>query len=55
MSEGGHSKKEYIIIMFVLAALTVVEVVIAKSTTGLTTCTGLLDTVFTTGRQTIVA
>ena len=36
MSEGGHSKKEYIIIMFVLAILTVAEVGIAKYTTGMT-------------------
>ena len=42
MSEGGHSKKEYIIIMFVLAALTVIEVVIAKSTTGMTKNGGLV-------------
>jgi cytochrome c oxidase subunit 4 len=36
MSEGGHSKKEYIVIMVVLAVLTIVEVAIAKATTGMT-------------------
>jgi cytochrome c oxidase subunit 4 len=42
MSEGGHSKKEYIIIMVVLAVLTVVEVAIAKYTTGMTKNGGLV-------------
>ena len=42
MSEGGHSKKEYIIIMFVLAILTIVEVAIAKYTTGMTKNGGLV-------------
>ncbi len=42
MSEGGHSKKEYIIIMFVLAILTVVEVGVAKYTTGMTKNGGLV-------------
>ncbi len=42
MSEGGHSKKEYIIIMFVLAILTVVEVGLAKYTTGFTKNGGLV-------------
>ena len=42
MSEGGHSKKEYIIIMFVLAVLTVVEVGLAKYTTGMTKNGGLV-------------
>jgi cytochrome c oxidase subunit IV len=42
MSEGGHSKKEYIIIMFVLAILTVVEVLIAKQFTGTTKNAGLV-------------
>lgn len=42
MSEGGHSKKEYIIIMFVLAILTVIEVVIAKQFTGATKNGGLV-------------
>jgi cytochrome c oxidase subunit 4 len=42
MSEGGHSKKEYIIIMFILAILTVVEVGIAKYTTGMTKNGGLV-------------
>ncbi len=42
MSEGGHSKKEYIIIMFVLAILTVAEVGIAKYTTGMTKNGGLV-------------
>jgi len=42
MSEGGHSKKEYIIIMFVLAALTIVEVVIAKQLSGTTKNAGLV-------------
>jgi cytochrome c oxidase subunit 4 len=42
MSAGGHSKKEYIIIMFVLAALTLIEVGWAKWFTGMAKNGGLV-------------